>query len=135
MILLKKKKKIQGNIRILLLAASSPRWVKSLCVAMGIMAWRCWFEYMDCPYVIFMTSSPAAIVVCRGAARRPWLKKKNKSTSGHQNSVLTSAGREVISRCDSLDCKRTHKGQKQKTDKARCGPVATNKSALLKLTI
>lgn len=38
---------------------------------MGIVAWRFWFECMDSPYVIFMTSSTAAIVVCRGAAKGP----------------------------------------------------------------
>lgn len=78
-------------MRTLVLAAVSLRWVTSLCVAMGIMAWRFWLGSLDSPYVIFMTSSTAAVVVSGGAARRPWLLRSG--ISGPQNSVLTSAGR------------------------------------------
>lgn len=40
----------------------------------SVLLWESWLgdsESMDGPYVIFMTSSTAAIVVCRGPARRP----------------------------------------------------------------
>lgn len=69
----------------------------------SVLLWESWLgdsESMDGPYVIFMTSSTAAIVVYRGPARRPRLLKS--SISVHQNNVLTSAGREVISRCDTV---------------------------------
>lgn len=118
--------KIKGNIRILMLAAASLRWVKSRCVAMGIVAWRFWFESMDSPYVIFMTSSTAAIAVYRGTARRPWLLRS--SVSIHRSSILTSgAGK---SSPGGIQSWLQDHPEEQAADEARCGPVAIRSSAL-----
>lgn len=119
-----KKKKIRGGIRHscwLLL----PRWVKSLCVAMGIVTWRFWLECMDSPYVIFMASSTDAKVVCRGTARRPWLLKKQSFHTSKQCSHLSGQGSH-FQIWHHLDCKTSRKQQEWGADKARCGPVAIN---------